>query len=361
MPPSRRGLLGTSISTALGTAFLPGLARSATATPPPGVSPTPLPRLTGNHRVIIDTDPGNDDAVAILMGLSAPNLTIEAITVTPGNIGYAQEVRNALYVVDLAGQSGKIPVHAGAHGPILGRAYSHANFIHGKYGLGAVEVPVVRQKPDPEPACDAIRRIVRRHPGEVVIAALGGLTNIAITLLADPSLAHLIKGVVFVGGTRATAYPTFNAMVDPEAADIVVRSGVPLVMFENMFQGDPTDPSLLTHADFEHIQSFNTPYSRFFMQSNALRLKYEIEARGAVGSVNADPFAMSIIIDPAVAQSYKAVAMRVDTQSDLTRGVMVYGDNRYNGQPTPPPNVNLCTKGSNAAFKNIVFRTLAQR
>ncbi len=82
----------------------------------PGVSDTPLPRLLNNHRVIIDTDPGNDDAIALLMGLRAPNLKIEAVTVTPGNVEYDWEVKNALYVVDLAGMSGKVRVHRGAGG-----------------------------------------------------------------------------------------------------------------------------------------------------------------------------------------------------------------------------------------------------
>jgi hypothetical protein len=101
--------------------------------PPNGV-PVDKPRLTGVRRVIVDTDPGNDDALAILMALSTPSLQVEAVTVCPGNMGlegYDQQVRNALYMVDLAGAGSRVPVHRGIPRPILGRPYPAASFIHG--------------------------------------------------------------------------------------------------------------------------------------------------------------------------------------------------------------------------------------
>ncbi|WP_342629689.1 nucleoside hydrolase [Nguyenibacter vanlangensis] len=356
MPLQRRHVLA-----ALATPLLFGAAGRSRAADEPGVSPIPLPRLLDNHRVIVDTDPGNDDAVALLMMLGAPGIMVEAVTVTPGNIGYEQELRNALYVVDLAGKGGQVPVHAGVPRPILGRPYPKASFIHGRDGLGAVEVPEVRQKIDPEHAIDAMRRIVHAHPGEVVILALGGLTNVATALLRDPSLAQAVKGIVFVGGSGRSGVPSFNAMVDPEAASIVLNSGAPLVMFgPPLFDGTTRDPSLLTAADYDRIAAMNTPRSRFFTASNRLRLTFEMQARSAAGSVNADPFAAAIVIEPDIATAYKAVAMKIALDDPLTRGVMLYGDNRYNGQPTPPPNVNLCVGGSNAHFKALLFRTLAQ-
>ena len=161
-------------------------APGSTIIPPAGL-PVDKPRLTGVRRVIVDTDPGNDDALAILMALSLPALRVDAITVCPGNMGLDgadQQVRNALFVVDLAGASGKVPVHRGMTRPILGRPYPVASFIHGPYGLGDVEVTAVTQKVDPEHAVDAMRRIVNGSPGEVTILALGGLTNVAATILS---------------------------------------------------------------------------------------------------------------------------------------------------------------------------------
>jgi inosine-uridine nucleoside N-ribohydrolase len=344
---ARRQVFMGAVAAAAGAA----LPRSAPAAEP-GVSDTPLPRLLNNHRVIIDTDPGNDDAVAILMALDAPNLSVEAITVCPGNIRYAQELKNALYVVDLAGKSGQVPVHAGLGRPILNRPYPGATFIHGPDGLGKVSVPEVRQKVDPEPAVDAIRRIVNRYPGEVVIIALGGMTNVAMALLAEPGLASKIKGIQYVGNVNG-AVPGFNALVDPEAVHIVLQSGAPFTLG----LGGPS-ASILTRADFDQIAKFNTARSRFFMESNELRLTFEMSARNAPGSVNADPIAVAMIIDPSIATEFMAVHAKVELEGSLTRGNILYGDNRYNMLPTPPPNANVCTKASNEGFKRILFRTL---
>lgn len=344
MDTDRRRLLGSLIA---GGAMLAGAARAAE----PGVSDTPLPRLLNNRRVIVDTDPGNDDAVAILMALAAPNLKVEAITVTPGNIRYDQEVRNALYMVDLAGMSGKIPVHAGMTRPLLNKPYPAATFIHGPDGLGKVVVPAVRQKPEAEHAVDAIRRIVKAYPHEVVIVALGGLTNVAAALLIEPAIAPLIKGIQWVAGA-GNAVPGFNALVDPEAAHVVLISGAALTF------GLGQNSSLLLKSDFDRIATFNTPKSRFFMESNELRLTFEMTARNAPGSVNADPLAIAMIIDPSIATGFKAIHAKVELEGELTRGAILYGDNRYNMLPTPPANANLCVEASNEKFKQLLFRTL---
>jgi inosine-uridine nucleoside N-ribohydrolase len=349
MSISRRDLFKLGVA---GAAML-AAGRTAFAAEP-GVTDTPLPRYLNNHRVIVDTDPGNDDATAILMALAAPNLSVEAITVAPGNLGpnYDQQVRNALFLVDLAGKSGKIAVHAGMSKPLLHRPYPVATFIHGKYGLGSFETPNVKQHVSNEHAVDAIRRIVKTYPGEVVIAALGGLTNVAMALLLEPAIATQIKGIVFVGGPGA-AVPGYNALVDPEAVQIVLNSGAPIMMG----LGGP-GASILMQSDFDHIAAFNTPLSRFFGQSNALRLSFETTARNSTGSVNADPLAMAMIIDPSIATGFKSIYAEVELEGEYTRGTILYGDNRYDLRPTPPANVNLCVAASNDGFKRLLFKTL---
>lgn len=348
MDIDRRLLLGGMI--AGGAMAVAGSAGAAE----PGVSDTPLPRLLDNHRVIVDTDPGNDDAIAIMMALSAPNLKVEAITVCPGNLDYDQELRNALYTVQVCGQANRVPVHAGVRRPLLNITYPHANFIHGKYGLGNLDVPEVAQKPDPEHAVNAIIRIVRQYPGEVVILALGGLTNVATAILMDPEIATMIKGVQFVAGAGG-AVPGFNVLADPEAAHIVLTSGVPFVLG----LGGPND-TILTPADFDHIKTFNTVRSRFFMASNELRLTFEMSARNAPGAVNGDPMATALIIDPSIGEQFKAIYARVELEGEYTRGAILYGENRYSLAPTPPANANLCTKANNGKFKQLLFRTLQQ-
>jgi inosine-uridine nucleoside N-ribohydrolase len=318
--------------------------------------------VAGVERVILDVDPGNDDALAMLLALGAPNLHVEAVTVCPGNMGpnTEQQVRNALFVVDLAGRSGKVPVHAGVPHSILNRPYPIASFIHGKFGLGRFEVVDVLQKVDPEHAVDAIIRIVHAAPGKVTIAALGSLTNVATSMLKDPTLAKNLKSILAVGGHYATPgmAPGYNMMVDPEAADIVLRSGVPLTFVgRDVFSND----SILLDEDFEHIAAFGTKLGRFFIESNDLRRTFEKANRGMTGSTNPDPIAIATLIDPAIAKRYVSLYMHVELKSDTMRGLLVFGDNRYSQEPTPPPNVRLCVEASNSAFKQMVFKTLAQR
>jgi inosine-uridine nucleoside N-ribohydrolase len=326
--------------------------------PPNGV-PIEKPRVAGVRRVIVDTDPGNDDALAILMALSTPALQVEAVTVCPGNLGlegYDQQVRNALYTVELAGASGKVPVYRGMARPILARAYPVASFIHGKYGLGEFEVTAVKGNVEPEHAVDAMRRIVSHAPGQVTILALGGLTNVAMAILRDDAFVRNVHGVIFVGGKYEGPgfAPGYNVLVDPEAADIVVRSGVPLLMITEAARKD----SVLVAEDYDHAAAFRTRRSEFFIKSNALRREYEMKYRGATGSVNADPMAVALATDPAIGQRYMSVAMKVELEGQFTRGLLVYGEDIYAGHPIPAGNVDICIAADHEGFRQMVFRTL---
>lgn len=316
-------------------------------------------RRAGVERIILDVDPGNDDALAMLMALDASTLHVEAITVCPGNLGphYQQQVRNALYIVDLAGKSGQVPVHAGMSRPILNKPYPIASFIHGKFGLGRVEVPDVVQKVEREHAVDAIIRIVDQSPGEITIAALGGLTNVAMAILREPKVVQNLKGILFVGGRYATPGlpPGYNVLADPEAAHVVLTSGVPMTLVgADVFRND----SILLDEDFAHVADFNTPRSRFFIESNDLRRTFEKANRGMTGSTNPDPITIATLIDPAIALRYVSLYMHVELQGESTRGLLVYGDNIYTGEPTPPANVKMCVQASGEAFKRLVFETL---
>lgn len=353
---SRRTMIGGAMMTGLAAMVPDGVVAQSV---PAGA--TNGPRLTGIRRVIVDTDPGNDDALAILLALDAPNLQVEAITVAPGNLGpdYQQQVTNALYLVDLAGKSGTVPVHAGMSHPILNQPYPVATFIHGRYGLGAVEAPVVRQTVDREHAVDAMRRIVTTSPGEITILALGGLTNVAMAILREPEMARALKGIVFVGGRYAAAppVPSYNVLVDPEAADVVFRSGVPITLVgADVFNRD----SIFEAADFDHIANFGTARSRFFIASNELRRSFETSHRGTTGSTNPDGMTVATAIDPSLGLHYVPLFIHVELQGALTRGMLIFGDNIYTNAPTPPPNVDLCLQASREGFKRMVFTMLAK-
>jgi inosine-uridine nucleoside N-ribohydrolase len=366
---SRRQLMGGALLGALGIRAVaqaqqsvPQVTRAGapdSAIIPPAGVPIEKPRLTAVRRVIVDTDPGNDDALAILIALSTSALQVEAVTVCPGNMGlegYGQQVRNALYVVNLAGATGRVPVYRGMPRPILGRPYPVASFIHGRYGLGDVEVTAVKQEVEPEHAVDAMRRIVNRSPGEVTILALGGLTNVAMAILRDDAFVRNLRGVIFVGGKyQGPGFePGYNVLVDPEAADVVVRSGVPILMIGDAFRRD----SILTAEDYDHAAAFHTRRSEFFIQSNALRRAYEMKYRGAAGSINGDPMAVALAADGTLGQRYMSVAMKVELEGAYTRGLLVYGEDIYSGHPIPPGNVDICIAADHDRFRQMVFRTL---
>jgi inosine-uridine nucleoside N-ribohydrolase len=272
---------------------------------------------------------------------------------------YEQQVRNALYIVDVAGKSGQVPVHAGMTHSILNKPYPIASFIHGKFGLGNVEVTDVPQKVESEHAVDAIRRIVNQSPGEITIAAFGGLTNVAMAILRDPGVAKNLKGILFVGGRYAVPgiVPSYNILVDPEAAHVILTSGIPLtfVSADTVF-----NDSILEDADFERIAAFNTKRSRFFIASNDLRRTFEKANRGTTGSTNPDPITIATFINPAVAKRYVSLYAHVELQGESTRGVLVFGDNLYTRIPTPPPNIKVCVQGSNAEFKRMIFTLLSK-
>jgi purine nucleosidase len=151
------------------------------------------------QRIIIDTDPGVDDAMAVFLALRSPELKVEAITAVSGNVPLAFTLPNALRLVEIAGHP-EVPVAGGAAFPLVRRLVTAA-YVHGNNGLGGVEFPEAKIKPVAETASELIRRIVRANPGEITIAAVGPLTNIATVLKSDPGIAKLIKSFALMGGS----------------------------------------------------------------------------------------------------------------------------------------------------------------
>src|SRR3954463_6655388 len=154
---------------------------------------------SSGHRVIIDTDPGVDDAFALLLAMRSPELKIEGLTPVAGNVPLELTLPNALRMVEIAGRS-DIPVAAGARVPLVRRLVTAA-YAHGENGLGGAVFPEPKTKPIDEPAAEFIRRIVRKYPHEVTLITLGPLTNVATALNLDPELAGMIRGLTMMGGS----------------------------------------------------------------------------------------------------------------------------------------------------------------
>ncbi len=193
--------------------------------------------MSAKHRVIFDTDPGVDDAMALLFLQHAPDVELMAVTTTFGNASIETTTRNALYLCERFGI--EAPVGRGAGAPLAGEAGEPPDFVHGKNGLGDIELPgVLHRTADPRPAHQIIIDLVRANPGEISIVAVGRMTNLALALRQDPGIAALVRQVVIMGGAfgfggilgNVTPAAEANIIGDPLAADEVVGAAWPLTM-----------------------------------------------------------------------------------------------------------------------------------
>ncbi len=270
---------------------------------------------------LIDTDTASDDAVALIMALRAPDVKVRAITIVAGNVPVAQAARNALYVAELCGSA--VPVYPGANQPLL-REYMHAEWFHGKDGLGDHGYPAPRRAPQPTHAVEAIIETVRAHPG-ITLVTLGPLTNVALALARAPEIAANVARTVVMGGApccegNVTPAAEYNVWVDPEAARIVARSGLPIELVGwHLCRGS----AALDAADIEHVLSFGTPLARFAIECNSTAMAAYRVQTGENGISLPDPVAMSIALDPSICTAASAHYLEIETASELTRGMTV--------------------------------------
>jgi purine nucleosidase len=270
---------------------------------------------------LIDTDTASDDAVALIMALRAPDVRVLAITTVAGNVPVQQATQNALYTVELCGAG--VPVYAGADKPLL-RAYQNATWFHGRDGLGDHNYPAARQSPASAHAVDTIIEVVEANPG-IVVVTLGPLTNVALALARKPTIAAKVGRLVLMGGApccegNVTPAAEYNIWVDPEAARMVMNSGLPVELVGwHLCRGD----AVLHEADIAHVLGFDTALARFAIECNShARQAYKLQT-GEDGICLPDPVAMSIALDSAIATDSSDHYVEVETQSELTRGMTV--------------------------------------
>jgi purine nucleosidase len=278
--------------------------------------------LGGVKRVfLIDTDTASDDAVALIMALRATDVYVAAITTVAGNVPVSQSTRNALYTVELCGAS--VPVFMGADRPLL-RSYQNATWFHGRDGLGDHNYPASGQAAEGRHAVDAILETVEANPG-IVIVTLGPLTNVALALEKKPEIAAKAGRCVIMGGApccegNVTPAAEYNIWVDPEAARMVMRSGMPVELVGwQLSRGD----AVLDEDDIDRILGFDTPLAKFAIECNShARAAYKIQT-GEDGISLPDPVAMAIALDPTIGTDWSEHFVDVETQSELTRGMTV--------------------------------------
>jgi inosine-uridine nucleoside N-ribohydrolase len=299
-------------------------------------------------RVVIDTDPGVDDAFALLLAMRSPELKIEAITAVAGNVPLELTLPNALRMVEIAGRT-DIPVAAGAKAPLLRRLVTAA-YAHGENGLGGAVFPEPAIKPVAEPASELIRSIVRKYPKEVTLVTVGPLTNVAEALNSDAGMAELVRGVVMMGGSLSggniTPAAEFNVYVDPEAARIVFQSGIPVTMVGL----DVTRKTSLTDKHARALEAAQNPVSQAAAKIARHAIDHNREQGFLVGPNMHDSLAVAAFLDPSILK-WKEYYVDVETSGELTAGETLgysprAGDLRRRPDVEKQAAVNMLIRGS---------------
>ena len=273
-------------------------------------------------KIIIDTDPGQDDAVAILLALASERLEVLGITAVAGNVPLDLTEKNARKICELARKPGT-RVYAGAKSPMK-RPLVTAEYVHGKTGLDGPNLPEPDMPLQPLHGVDFLVETLLHEPaGEITLCTLGPLTNIGLALQQAPQIADRIKQIVMMGGGffeggNVTPAAEFNIYVDPEAARLVFASGIPIVMMPL----DVTHKVLTTRARLDRIATIGTPVARAVVELLEFFERYDEHKYGTDGGPLHDPTVVAWLLKPELF-SGRYCNVEIETQSPLTEGMTV--------------------------------------
>ena len=275
------------------------------------------------QKIIIDTDPGQDDAVAILLALASPeDVEVLGLTAVAGNVPLDLTAKNARIICELAGKV-DVPVYAGCDRP-LGRDLVTAEHVHGKTGLDGPDLPDPTMALADGHAVDFIIDTLRSEPaGTVTLCPLGPLTNIATALQKAPDIAERVQQIVLMGGAyfevgNITPTAEFNIYVDPEAADIVFKSGIDIVVMPL----DVTHKALVTQPRNDAFRNLGTPAGVAVAQMTDFFERFDKEKYGSSGAPLHDPCVTAYLIKPELF-SGRRINVEIETGSPLTLGMTV--------------------------------------
>ncbi len=278
--------------------------------------------MTAARKIIIDTDPGQDDALALLLALASPELDVLGITAVAGNVPLALTEKNARKICELAGKPGT-KVFAGAIRPLV-RDLVTAEHVHGRTGLDGPDLPEPEMLLQDGHAVDFIIDTLMAHgEGEITLCPLGPLTNIALALNREPRIATRIREIVLMGGGffeggNVTPTAEFNIYVDPHAADVVLRSGVPVVMMPL----DVTHKALTTRARIAAIRALDTKVGAACAELLEFFERFDEEKYGTDGGPLHDPCVIAYLLKPELFTG-RSCNVTVETGSELTMGMTV--------------------------------------
>jgi purine nucleosidase len=305
------------------------------------------------RKFLIDTDTASDDAVAMCMALRHSDIEVLAFTVVAGNVPLDQAVQNALYTVELCGKD--TPVYVGHERPML-RDLGTAQDVHGQDGMGDIGLPLHGRTPATGWAPEVIVDLIRANPGEITLVAIGPLTNLAAALLWAPDIAEKVHRVVIMGGTgehgpgNITPTAEFNFWVDPEAVQVVLRSGMPL---EFVGWDVSIASAVVTNERQQQLRSLGE-LGNFSIDIQATLQTFVWEETRLAGPDFPDPIAMAHAIDPSSA-TMERLGVDIAIGPDPMRGTMIVD---HYGFAQLAKNVDVVTHYPEDAFFEMLYELL---
>ena len=284
------------------------------------------------RKIIIDTDPGQDDAVAILLALASPELDVLGVVAVAGNVPLALTERNARRILALAGRT-ELPVHAGAVRPLT-RSLVTAEHVHGRTGLDGADLPEPEVPLHPRHGVDFIvDTLLEAAPGEVTLCTLGPLTDVALALIRAPDIAPRIREIVMMAGAyfevgNITPTAEFNVYVDPQAADVVLRAGVPVTMLPL----DVTHRALATPERLARIRAIGNRSGTVVADMLGFSERFDKEKYAGGGAPLHDPNVIAWLLAPDL-YAGRHISVAVETASPLTLGMTVADYWRVTARP----------------------------